>query len=437
MKFLSILLRTRPLHIGSLMCLLGFGATAPAAESSADHGYQALREWIAQAPAVDGLPADRVYTQADRAALEPLIPRTVWSYYFFDGLEMDIEPTAHYPTPSDWKMDGSGAHQLDERGVLRGFTGGGTPFPQVAPDDPQAAVKLIWNMLWRPGEHDFDMPMVTWLRSENGKLDRELEYMSTNATYALGDRCLVPGYEEVKSKRIMEFRSPRDMAGAKDMQIVYVDHDREDSGWLYMPAQRKPRRTLASERTSEMMGMDMIREDLNGFNGKIHENNWTYLGRRKVLATVNVKDNPEMGGPHLWVPNKARWEIRDAHVVMIEPKSGDHPYSHRILFLDPDSYWTLWMIAFDRKDQQLLRMAQHFTKYSESYREEQPQQAPYVKQDFTKNLGHQVFLHLGENDINAKKPHATITHCFVKKRVFSEARAQQFYSLRNMISGRR
>ena len=90
MKFLSILLRTRPLHIGSLMCLLGFGATAPAAESSADHGYQALREWIAQAPAVDGLPADRVYTQADRAALEPLIPRTVWSYYFFDGLEIDV-----------------------------------------------------------------------------------------------------------------------------------------------------------------------------------------------------------------------------------------------------------------------------------------------------------------------------------------------------------
>ena len=50
----------------------------------------------------------------------------------------------------------------------------------------------------------------------------------------------LPGYEEVKSKRIMEFRSPRDMAGAKDMSVSFVDHDREDSGWLYMPAQRKP-----------------------------------------------------------------------------------------------------------------------------------------------------------------------------------------------------
>ena len=417
-----------------LAAMLGAGSAAQA-DGSGDQSYQALRDWLAQAP--PELPAGKSYTQADRAALEPYLPRSVWGYYFFDGMQMEVAPTAQYPLPPDWKNDGAGNHQLDGRGVLRGFTGGGTPYPTIAADDPQAAVKVIWNMLWRPGDNDFDMPMVTWLRSENGKLDRELEYMSTNATYARGDRCLVPGYEEVKSKRVMEFRSPRDMAGAKDMQIAYVDHDREDSGWLYLPAQRKPRRTLASERTSELMGMDMIREDLNGFGGKVQENNWTYLGRRKVLATVNVKDNPEMGGPHLWVPNNARWEVRDAHVVLIEPKADNHPYSHRIVFIDPESWWTLWMVAFDRTDQQLLRLAHHFMKYSESYADEAPQQAPYVKQDYSKNVGHFSFLHVGETDINAKKPHATITHCFTRKRVFTEARAQQFYSLRNMISGRR
>ena len=95
------------------------------------------------------------------------------------------------------------------------------------------------------------------------------------------------------------------------------------------------------------------------------------------------------------------------------------------------------MFAFDRRDDQLLRMNQHFLKYSESYAEETPQQAPYIEQDFSKNLGHNVFLHLGESDINAKKPHATMTHCYVRKRVFSPARARQFFSLRNMISGRR
>jgi hypothetical protein len=301
-----------------------------------------------------------------------------------------------------------------------------------------AAQKVIWNMFWRPGALDYNMPMVAWLRSENGKLDRQLEFTQVGATYAKGEESLVPGYEEVKSKSIMEFRAPRDMAGTKSMTIQYVDHYKEDSGWLYMPSQRKPRRTMASERTAESsMGMDMINEDGLGFAGKVYENDWTYLGKRPVFAAINVRDNPEWGGPHLWVPHKARWEIRDSHVILIKPKAENHPYSYRILFIDAETYWTHWMFGFDREDDQLLRMSHHFTKYSESYAVDNVQQAPYEKQDYSKNIGHNVFLHLGETDINAKKPHATLISCYVQKRTFSPARAKQFYSLRNMTSGRR
>lgn len=417
----------------AVICALGTNAYA-----NDDQSYTALRKWIDDAPMIENITPGQHLTAADRDVLETIIPRSAWQYYIFDDLDMEITATAHYPAPEEWGQNVASGYTLDENGVLLNFTGGGFPFAEIDPDDPMAGQKVIWNMLWRPGENDYVMPMVTWMRSENGALDRKLEYTSVNSTYAMGDdQCLVPGYEEVKNKRVMEFRSPRDMAGAKDLSIAYVDHYKENSGWMYVPAQRKPRRTLASERTSELMGMDMIREDINGFGGKVHENNWTYLGKRKVVATINVADNPEFGGPHLWVPNNARWEIRDTHVVLIQPKSSDHPYSARIVFVDAETWWTHWMFAFDRRDDQLLRMNQHFLKYSESYAHETPQQAPYIEQDFAKNVGHNVFLHLGESDINAKKPHATITHCYVTKRVFSPARARQFYSLRNMISGRR
>ena len=403
-----------------------------------DQSYQALRDWIDNArPGQAALEAGRHLTIADRHLLEKYIPHTAWEYYFFDDMDMEIATTRHYPAPDDWGKNVKSDYSVDETGTLIGFTGGGYPFPEIDPNDAMAGQKVIQNMLWRPGANDYDMPMVTWLRSEGGKLDREMEYFSVNATYAKGHHSLVPGYEEVKSKQVMEFRSPRDMAGAKDMSIRYVDHYRENSGWLYMPEQRKPRRTLASERTGELMGMDMIREDSNGFGGKVFENNWAYLGTRKVLATNNVLTNPEFGGPHLWVPHKTRWEVRDAHVVLIKPKSENHPYSARIVFVDAETYWTHWMFAFDRTDDQMLRMNQHFLKYSEDYATEPPAQAPYIKQDFNKSLGHKVFLHLGETDINAKKPHATMTHCFTNKREFSAARAKQFFSLRNMISGRR
>ena len=419
--------------VATLLCL------PVASPVSADQSYQSMRDWIENSrPGDVTVKPGQHLTENDRESLlEQLIPSSAWPYYFFEDMEMEIRPTGNYPAPKDWGESMSSNYQLDDSGTLVGFTGGGFPFTEINEDDLHAAEKVVWNMLWRPGANDYDMPMVTWLRSEDGKLDRIMEYTSTNVTYALGDHSLVPGYEEVKSKQVMEFRSPRDMAGAKDMSIRYVDHHRENSGWLYMPAQRKPRRTLASERTGELMGMDMIREDSMGFGGKIYENNWTYLGKRKVLATINVSTNPEFGGPSQWVPHKARWEVRDTHVILVQPKADDHPYSNRIIFIDAETYWTHWMFAYDKRDDQLLRMNQHFLKYSESFGTEPPEQAPFIEQDFTKSVGHQVFLHLGQVDINAKKPHATMTHCFTNKRKFTAAKAKQFYSLRNMISGRR
>jgi hypothetical protein len=403
-----------------------------------EQSYDRLYDWIANPIPFEPIETGTHLGLEDRSShLEALIPQSAWKYYIFDGMDMEIAATGVYPAPPEWGQHMNDDYHLDDRGVLVGFKGGGFPFQDIKNEDPFAGQKVIWNMLWRPGQVDYVMPMTTWLRGEGGRLDRKLEFTSIASTYSRGDHCLVEGYEEVKTKRVMEFRSPRDMAGAKDMSISYVDHDRENSGWMYMPSQRKPRKTLASERTSELMGMDMIREDMNGFGGKVYENSWTYLGTKSVLATINVPDNPEFGGPHLWVPHKTRWEVRLAHVVLMHPTVDNHPYSSRIVFIDADTNWTLWMFAFDREDNHLLRMNQHYLKYSESYAYETPQQAPYIKQDFSENVGHHVFLHLGESDINAKKPHATMTHCYVKKREFTEARAKQFYSLRNMISGRR
>lgn len=418
--------------------VLGISVVVAQVSMAADgQSYQALRNWIEQERSVPPTftPGQHL-TEKDRKALEPFIPQPAWEYYFFDGMDMEITAAGHYPPPQDWGQGLPSGARLDENGVLVGFSGGAIPFPEIKPDDAQAAVKVIWNMLWRPGTQNYVMPMVSWSRSKGGQLDRQFEFTSVSQEYARGDHCLVPGYEEVRGKSLMEFRSPRDLAGAKNLSVNYVDHYKEDDGWMYLPSQRKPRRTLASERTSEVMGMDFTREDQMGFGGKVHEQNWTYLGKKLVLVTINVRDNPEAGGPNLWVPNKARWELRECHVLLVDPKESDHPYSHKILFIDAETFWTHWMFAFD-KQEQLLRMNQHFLKYSESYAAETPQQAPFLAQDFSNNIGHNVFLHLGETDINVQKPHATFSHCYVMEKDFSSGGAKQFYSVRNMVNGRR
>ena len=296
---------------------------------------------------------------------------------------------------------------------------------------------MLWNMLWRPGGYTYLMPMVSWSRGEGGTLDRQMEFTSTSAEFAQGSFCLIPGYEEVKTKSITEFRSPRDMTGTKNINISYVDPYKEDAGWMYSPAQRKPRRLLSSERTSESStSPDYIREDGYGFDGRVHKHNWNYLGTRTVLVTMNLADNPEAGGPHKWVPHKVRWELRDTHVIEQIPKDPDHPYSHKLVFIDTETFWTVWMVAYDHQEQ-LFRMGQDFLKYTEGYAEEEPMQPPYMKVNYADNLGRNLFMHLGQAAINPQKPHATYTHCYPVYREFSPGRAKQFFSLRNMVSGRR
>ncbi len=394
----------------SVMLFVGLLSTIPSL-AAPDRSYQAVRDWLEQyrhvSPAFQ--PGERL-TFADIERLKPFIPQPAWEFYFFPDMEMEIAATGTYPPPPDWGKKVVSGYYLDEQGALIGFSGGGWPFPTIRPDDPQAAVKVFWNLYWRPGHSDYFMPMVAWGRGEGGRLDRKFEFVVTAAEYAKGDYCLVPGYEGIKYKSIMEFRSPRDLAGSRNLQIEYTDPYKENDSWQYSPAQRKPRRVLSFERTSELMGMDFIREDSMGFGGKVHEQHWAYLGKKWVLATVNVPTHPDAGGPHLWVPHKTRWELRECHVLELVPRNPNHPYGHKLILVDTEIYWTLWMTAYDRQDQ-LLRLGQDFLKYSESYATEEAKQAPYVQVDYSRNLGEHVFLHVGNTVINAQKPHATFTHC--------------------------
>ena len=424
--------------IAIVTVLLGSVPIMPLGWAADERSYQAMQEWLkAGQEAEPTFQAGQRLTAANQEALKPFIPLAAWEYYFFPDMEMEISATGTYPPPDDWGKNVVPGYELKDDGALVGFRGGGFPFSEITPTDPQAGVKVLWNMLWRPGGYTYLMPMVSWSRGEGGTLDRQMEFTSTSAEFAQGSFCLIPGYEEVKTKSITEFRSPRDMTGTKNINITYVDPYKEDAGWMYSPAQRKPRRLLSSERTSESStSPDYIREDGYGFDGRVHKHNWNYLGTRTVLVTMNLADNPEAGGPHKWVPHKVRWELRDTHVIEQIPKDPDHPYSHKLVFIDTETFWTVSMVAYDHQEQ-LFRMGQDFLKYTEGYAEEEPMQPPYMKVNYADNLGRNLFMHLGQAAINPQKPHATYTHCYPVYREFSAGRAKQFFSLRNMVSGRR
>ena len=167
--------RRRPVMQLACLCaaliLAGNWAAPAAARAAEDQSYQAMVNWLEhhrEAPPTFE-PGQTLGLQ-DREALEPFIPQSAWEYYFFDDMEMEIAATGEYPPSPEWGKNVVPGYFLDEQGVLVDFKGGGFPFPDIAPDDPQIALKVIWNMLWRPGTDDYVMPMVAWSRSEHGQL---------------------------------------------------------------------------------------------------------------------------------------------------------------------------------------------------------------------------------------------------------------------------
>ena len=175
------------------LVLSGLWVPPTTALANQDQSYDTLRNWIEHSrPEVELTPGQHL-TLKDRAILEPLIPQPAWEYYFYDGMDMEVAETGTYPPPVDWGKNVPSGYKLDEGGVLTGFKGGGFPFPDIDADDPQAAQKVVWNMLWRPGGEDYVMPMVAWSRSPNGQLDRQFEFTAVASRYAQGDHCLGAG----------------------------------------------------------------------------------------------------------------------------------------------------------------------------------------------------------------------------------------------------
>lgn len=404
--------------------------------------YEELLSWLEGSRTAEATfqPGQRL-TLADQEKLKPFLPLPAWELFFYPDMVMEFAATGDYTPYPEYiqrAKEVAGKIRLDEEGGLQGFTGGGFPFSpeEIAADDPQAGVKVMWNYWWRPGAHDYYMPMVSWSYAEGGKLDREFHFTEIDHSHARGDHCLVPGEEEVDFKNMTIYRHPRDMSGMKILTVKYLDPYKEDDSWTYVPGQRKPRRTLASERTSEIPGMDFIPEDGYGFRGRISQHAWKYLGTKRVLATMNLANYPDFGGPHKWVPHGARWELRDCHVVEGVPKDTSHPYSRRVIFIDAQTFWATWMVAYDREGK-IYRVQHHSLKFSESYNQGEQRQPPFVKVDYTKNLGKRTIFHLGQEDINMKKRHATIIQCYT---VWDEAlpeKAKELYSVRNLVSGGR
>jgi hypothetical protein len=276
--------------------------------------------------------------------------------------------------------ENEGKYKVNEEGSIRRLDNDeeptsiyGAPFPTVTANDPQAAVKLIWNFFynyWGSLGNNLNSVSLTWV-SPSG-VDRE----ATNTVYQRfwdgqkPHRLPQENPMNVLFQQFVSTDSPADLQGINALVWRYRD-TRRDSTWSYVPALRRVRQVTPANRADGFLGSDMAQDDGGYFDAKPEDFAWKLLGEGEQLFQfdrVAVTENsehleplPDGGwrsvytpGPRFdyqkpdfdsdkelaWAPVSDRYVLVKRPVWILEgtPKDRYYLYGKIVLRIDKENY---------------------------------------------------------------------------------------------------
>ena len=278
------------------------------------------------------------------------------------------------------------------KGKITGYQGG-MPFPyEPSMSDPNAGEKLAWNNRYSlevPDDISIDPYVWEYRDAKSGKINRTVTFGGSPGAISsvsnTGYRTMhapvnMPGSDEFFSMINLTVTAPQDL---KDTAVLFkrrVDSSKDDDGQLYLGFQRRARRLSTAATTDPFLGSNVMIEEFRGFNGKVSDFNWKYLGAKNLLVpyykhgagklreeykTADWKYTAFHGQGSCW-PD-APWSLRKVYIVEMTPKRADHPISKRTLYLDAESFhgtvsevydrkgefWKLWVIGIGHSSGQL------------------------------------------------------------------------------------
>lgn len=276
-------------------------AAAPAVEAPAPPPPAAKRPATA-----DGLEVGGVLDRTTAALAKGMLPDEILHHYEQGEY---ANPIVAYPLGSPlWEASFVEATKrnaetltIDERGTIRDRATGqqpsylyGIPFPNIDPNDPNAAVKIIWNQylaLWYSGSSHTRTRLVMlsakgverqigaegWFRFYDGE---PAKYRHENPLNLQGQFLAVA-------------LNPSDVQGTAALSWRYRDPNTRDSQWAFVPALRRVRAVSPANRSDGYLGSDISADDGYFFDGKPQDFEWKLVGKHDALRLVDPEAVPQ------------------------------------------------------------------------------------------------------------------------------------------------
>ncbi len=269
----------------------------------------------------------------------------------------------------------------------------GIPFPDIDPDDPKAAVKIVWNQFFAywAGGNIFNQTLVAMLQPDG--MDREIH---ADGYFKFWDGQA----EKYRENNPMNLQSqfmgvstyPSDLQGTASLSWRYRDPGKRDSVWAFVPALRRVRAVSPANRSDGYLGSDFSGDDSFFFDGKPEDFTWKMVGPREALHVVDpneftgklsvvaaegggwyalTNDDPIMAGfqdpewPGVsWAPLRAGLAKRPMWVVRGKPKDKYYLYGELELWIDAETWQGSWNRKFNWRGELVhgLQVMAHVTQ---------------------------------------------------------------------------
>jgi hypothetical protein len=327
--------------------------------------------------------------------LKEFLPPEFWTnreFFFYEGMQLEIGPTLRKYGAADAYVAMSekykGQAAIGEDGGLANY-GAGQPFEAARIDckgDPNAGVKIIWNFVkaWNGDGARSTWSYTYWDRGEQ----LPLYYEGTAKVITLVNR-VEPEYQTANAGDVfpnekrnsvfgIEVDAPFDARGIMLLTYRYRTADgplkqaKNDDTWVYVPDLRRVRRISSAQRTDSVQGTDFTMDDLRSFAGIPPQYEWKCIGEQTVIAPMNTKSlaypyaDSYNFGPYGFSFASDRWEVRNAWIIRFDPRNEDHPYHHKDIYVDKETYEPLYSFAYDRK-KELWKIIWHNHRYSSDW----------------------------------------------------------------------
>ena len=305
---------------------------------------------------VEGItPGVTINTSNAQVATDVLPPEVLKAVQAGD-FEITVQPTTDVPLREEYiaaTVEHADTAMLGTDGLLQHYTAG-LPFPVLDPQDPQAGLKLGWNLRYRDRADISQSWGTTSLLNNTGGVIRSSSSLYMRM-YGMHRPDAVRNISEWADQGILykdysiTFR-PTDSEGTQTMGIRYNQDTLGDDRWLYDPKTRRTRKIVYNPYDA-FQGLTFLSEEFSGFEGHVSAYDWQFVEDKIILAPGILRGEAvRMGGKCQCYPTDP-WELRWVHVVDAVPRVPNHPYGRRRLYVDRQMYSPLFSVIYDKDGQ--------------------------------------------------------------------------------------